>query len=64
MFEFDVYFRNIEVINYFKLGKVYKLRCWKITKKLQLLLHDGDGCCMYLCDVISSVALLCSQMND
>ena len=25
MFKFDVYFRNIEVINYFLLEKVYKL---------------------------------------
>ena len=25
MFKFDVYFRNIEVINYLKLEKVYKL---------------------------------------
>ena len=25
---FDVYFQNIEVINYFKLEKVYKLYCW------------------------------------
>ena len=37
MFNFDVYFRNIEVINYFNLKKsinyvefekVYELRCW------------------------------------
>ena len=28
MFKFDVYFRNIEVINYFYLEKVYKLHCW------------------------------------
>ena len=46
MFKFDVYFRNIEVIIYFQLEKVYKLRCWlwyntrnsfnaKIIKKLE-----------------------------
>ena len=28
MFKCDVYFRNIKVINYFKLEKVYKLRSW------------------------------------
>ena len=27
MFKFDVYFRNIEVINYFLLEKVYKTFC-------------------------------------
>ena len=28
MLKFDVNFRNIEVINYFKLDKVYKLFWW------------------------------------
>ena len=27
MFKFDFYFRDIEVINYFQLEKVYKLSC-------------------------------------
>ena len=66
MFNFDVYFRNTEVTNYFQLEKVYKLRCWlwyhtrrgfNKKKKLQLTLQNGAGCCKYQCDVISSVAL-------
>ena len=28
MFKYDVYFRNIEVISYFELEKVYKLFWW------------------------------------
>ena len=28
MFKFDVYFRNIEIISYFQLEKVYKLFWW------------------------------------
>ena len=67
MFKFDVYFRNIEVFNYFKLEEVYKLCCVyhtphslniKIIKKLQLTMQKGAGCCMYPCDVISSVVVI------
>ena len=66
MFKFDVYFRNIEVINHFKLENIYKLSViWYhtrhdlkilIIKKLHLTVLKGAGCCMYLCDVIRSVA--------
>ena len=67
MFKFDAYFRNNEVINYFYLEKnlLTLLVIWyhtryslntKIIKKLQLTVQKGIGCCMYPCDVISSVA--------
>ena len=67
MFKFDVCIRNIEVINYFKLEKSLKtlLVIWyhtrhnlniKIIKKLHLTVQKCAGCCMYPCDVSSSVA--------
>ena len=37
---------------------------YKKIKKLQLTLQNGAGCCMYPCDVISSVAFKGSQIND
>ena len=60
MFKFDVYFRNIEVINYFLLEmSITLLLIWyhtrhslhtKIIEKLRLTVHK-NGCCMYQCDV-------------
>ena len=68
MINFDVYFRNFEVIFFFKQKKSinsfgdmvsytpqFKL---KIIKKLHLTVQKGAGCCMYPCHVISSVASL------
>ena len=51
MFKFDVYFRNIEVINLFQLEK----HLYHMTPKT-LTLHNGAGCCMYPCDVVNNVA--------
>ena len=48
LIKFDVYFRNIEVFNYF-------LNI-KIIKKLHLNVQKDAEYCMYPCDVISSVA--------
>ena len=60
MFKFDVYFQNIEVIDYFNsFGDMVSYRPpfkHKIIKKLHLTVQKGAGCCMYPCDVISSVA--------
>ena len=62
MFKFDVYFRNFEVI---RKSLQTLLVTWhhirhslnmKIIKTLHLFVQKGDGCCMYPCDVISSVA--------
>ena len=69
MFKFDVYFRNIEdyQLHLHVIRKSLKtfLVTWyhtchslniKIIKKLHLTVQKGVGCCMYPCDVISSVA--------
>ena len=66
MFKFDVYFRNIEVINNLirKSLKTLIVICYhtrnsltiKIIKKLHFTVQKSAGCCMYPCDVISSVA--------
>ena len=67
MFKFDVYFRNIEVINYFKLEKksinsfggmvsyTPKFK-HKNNQKASFNCAESAVCCTYSCDVISSVA--------
>ena len=66
MLKFDVYFRNIEEFNFFSLEKSINsfgdMLSYtpqfkhKIIKKLHLTVQKGAGCCMYPCDVISSLA--------
>ena len=62
MFKFDVYFHTIQVIG--NSLKTLLVICYhthhslimNIIKKLHLSVQKGAGCCMYPCDVISSVA--------
>ena len=67
MFKFDAYFRNIEVLNSFFIKKksinsfgdmvsyTPKFK-HKNNQKASLYVMKGAGCCIYPCDVISSVA--------